>query len=295
MAVATWGVFAVLHLLADGGATATPPTPPTWTIVPDWNAVSSGQQPSTKANLQLCQAAAFASGAVQFSWNSRSHHCFISTAQVFGGTANPHVTSGCIAAKVAACRIPPSPPPPAPRSKDFPPGWNGLALTPPMGWRSWNALGATTTQTDVFAMLELLVDGSAFGEVQQQQTLAALGYADVGIDEGWEGCGEGMNGSQHDAEGDPVIYNRSFPDMAALATAAHLRNITIGWYENGCACGELIEKEINYVGDVRSADTLGFDGVKFDGCGAQNNHTRYAELFNRTGCVRVRVSLPVQL
>jgi hypothetical protein len=26
-------------------------------------------------------------------------------------------------------------------SKAFPPGWNGEATKPPMGWRSWNAFG----------------------------------------------------------------------------------------------------------------------------------------------------------
>ena len=27
-------------------------------------------------------------------------------------------------------------------STAFPPGWNHLAKSPPMGWRSWNAFGA---------------------------------------------------------------------------------------------------------------------------------------------------------
>ena len=29
----------------------------------------------------------------------------------------------------------------AARSTEFPPGWNGEARAPPMGWRSWNAFG----------------------------------------------------------------------------------------------------------------------------------------------------------
>jgi hypothetical protein len=30
-------------------------------------------------------------------------------------------------------------------------------------------------------------------------SLLDVGYATVGIDEGWEGCGKGVNGTQHDA------------------------------------------------------------------------------------------------
>lgn len=137
------------------------------------------------------------------------------------------------------------------------------------------AFGATVNQVDVEAMIKLLVSKTAFGgqAVQGGESLVSLGYADVGIDEGWEGCGEGVNGTQHDASGAPVIHAPSFPDMKGLVDAAHSSNLTMGWYQNGCACGELLEKEINYAGDVRSAYNFGFDGVKFDGCGAQNNHT----------------------
>lgn len=104
-------------------------------------------------------------------------------------------------------------------------------------------------------MIKLLVSKTAFGgqAVQGGESLASLGYADVGIDEGWEGCGEGVNGTQHDASGAPVIHAPSFPDMKGLVDAAHSSNLTMGWYQNGCACGELLEKEINYAGDVRSA------------------------------------------
>eukprot|EP00966_Prymnesium_polylepis_P252102 5828116-Prymnesium_polylepis.2 len=28
----------------------------------------------------------------------------------------------------------------------YPPGWNKLSMTPPLGWRSWNAWGARITQ-----------------------------------------------------------------------------------------------------------------------------------------------------
>ena len=60
-----------------------------------------------------------------------------------------------------------------------------------------------------------------------------------------------------------------------------------GWhgrrYQNGCACGEAVEKDINYQGDIRQLSALGFDAVKFDGCGTQQNNTKYAALMKTTG------------
>jgi len=57
----------------------------------------------------------------------------------------------------------------------------------------------------------------------------------------------------------------------------------IGWYQNGCACGEHVELDINYEGDVRQLHAFGFDGVKLDNCGDQRNMTKYAELMQATG------------
>merc|ERR1719273_98159 len=113
-------------------------------------------------------------------------------------------------------------------------------------------------------------------------SLAQAGYAMVGIDEGWEGCGQGINNTQHDAKGNPVI-NSKFPNMMALVQYGNSKGLKMGWYENGCACGERHELLINYQGDVRMLHQLGFDGVKLDGCGAQRNMTLYAALMNATG------------
>ena len=101
-----------------------------------------------------------------------------------------------------------------------------------------------------------------------------------GIDEGWEGCGQGVNKTQHDGQGNPVINTARFPDMAGLVKYGHDNGMQVGWYENGCACGEKTEHLRNYEGDVALTHALGFDGVKIDSCGAQKNMTLYASLFN---------------
>ena len=53
-------------------------------------------------------------------------------------------------------------------------------------------------------------------EGRKNSSLADAGYKTMGIDEGWEGCGEGINGTQHDAQGNPVINVKKFPDMSGL-------------------------------------------------------------------------------
>jgi hypothetical protein len=113
-------------------------------------------------------------------------------------------------------------------------------------------------------------------------SISDAGYAMAGVDEGWEGCGKGVNGTQHDDKGNPVI-NGKFPDMGGLVSHGHARQLKVGWYLNGCACGERTALAQNYAGDVRKLNDLGFDGVKLDDCGAQRNMTLYASLMQATG------------
>ena len=168
------------------------------------------------------------------------------------------------------------------RSTAFPPGWNKVAMKPPMGWRSWNAFGARVSQTIMEDAIKAVTAPVWTVEGATNKSLFDAGYSTVGVDEGWEACGKGVNGTQHDAQGNPVI-NPKFPDMGGLVKTAHAAGLEIGWYENGCACGERHALEINYEGDVRNLHDLGFDGVKLDGCGAQRNMTLYADLMAKTG------------
>lgn len=81
---------------------------------------------------------------------------------------------------------------PARTSTAFPPGWNGLAQTPPRGWRSWYAYATHMDQQ----MIELVVDALSarnrtVAGYDGLVSLCDLGFCSVGIDEGWEGCGLG--------------------------------------------------------------------------------------------------------
>jgi hypothetical protein len=39
-------------------------------------------------------------------------------------------------------------------------------------------------------------------------SLLELGYANCGLDDGWQQCGAGVNGSFHDKTGAPIVNNK---------------------------------------------------------------------------------------
>ena len=164
----------------------------------------------------------------------------------------------------------------------FAPGFNGEARKPPMGWRSWNAFGAHISQDLMKAQIDVLVTKNHTVHGGKVVSLADIGYASAGIDEGWEGCGMGVNHTQHYINGTPAV-NSKFPDIKALVQYGHSKNLKMGFYQNGCACGEHHELDINYHGDVAFLKAMDFDGVKLDGCGAQRNLTKYAHLMKVQG------------
>ena len=173
-------------------------------------------------------------------------------------------------------------------SKAFPPGWNGLAKTPPRGWRSWYAYYTHMNQP----MIEKAIDALAAKNRtvkgwEGKVSLCDLGYCSAGIDEGWEGCGLGVNGTQHYLNGTPAVNPTLFPDMKGLVDYGHAKGLQMGFYQNGCGCAEKREPAsgwtIDYEGDAKALAEFGFDAVKFDGCGRLCNLTFQAQLNQATG------------
>src|SRR3974377_1726038 len=81
-----------------------------------------------------------------------------------------------------------------------------VALTPPMGWNSWNYFAEKVDDKGVRAAADALVASG----------MRDAGYVYVNIDDTWEG--------QRDARG--VLHsNAKFPDMKALADYVHSRGL----------------------------------------------------------------------
>ena len=87
-----------------------------------------------------------------------------------------------------------------------------LALTPPLGWNSWNAFGREVDAARVRAAAEAMVSSG----------LAAHGYSHVNIDDGWQGERSGPHGA--------LQGNEKFPDMRGLCDAVHSLGLRIGIY-----------------------------------------------------------------
>lgn len=86
-------------------------------------------------------------------------------------------------------------------------------------------------------------------------SLKDAGYASVGLDDYWQACGTGVNGSFHNASGYPLVNLELFPDMKAMNAYCHSLGLKSGWYGNNCICRENYltnETDIlnHYKGDV---------------------------------------------
>jgi alpha-galactosidase len=89
---------------------------------------------------------------------------------------------------------------------------DGIALTPPMGWNSWNCWGNSVSQEKVLSSAHALLD----------KGLDKYGWTYINIDDGWQG----RRGGKWNA----LQPNRKFPDMKALADELHKNGLKLGVY-----------------------------------------------------------------
>jgi len=87
-----------------------------------------------------------------------------------------------------------------------------LALTPPMGWNSWNGWGDYVTDENVRATADAMV----------KTGLINHGWSDINIDIGWEG----KRGGKYNA----IQPNERFPDMKGLCDYIHALGLKTGIY-----------------------------------------------------------------
>eukprot|EP01065_Artemidia_motanka_P016279 TRINITY_DN1_c0_g1_i5.p2 TRINITY_DN1_c0_g1~~TRINITY_DN1_c0_g1_i5.p2 ORF type:complete len:436 (+),score=164.51 TRINITY_DN1_c0_g1_i5:64-1371(+) len=163
---------------------------------------------------------------------------------------------------------------------------NGLALLPPMGWRSWNAYHKDVTQEMMENVMVKMAERNRTVD-GKPTSFADLGYINCGLDDYWQDCGKGEYGSFHAKDGTPLI-NSKFPNMTAMTEHAHKLGLKCGWYMNNCGCSEHQFKSASDIathmkGSVKALVGYGYDGLKLDGCGEFLNLTWWAELINETG------------
>lgn len=128
-------------------------------------------------------------------------------------------------------------------------GADRLALTPPMGWNSWNVWGTAVDDAKVRAAADALVSSG----------LAAHGYDYIVIDDAWT--------SSRDANGE-IAPNERFPDMPALVDYVHSRGLKIGIYSSPGprTCGGFQGSYQHEAQDAATFARWGFDFLKYDYC-----------------------------
>ncbi len=87
-----------------------------------------------------------------------------------------------------------------------------IALTPPLGWNSWNCWGGAVSQKKVLSSARALVE----------KGLRDHGWIYINIDDGWQGLRGGAAGA--------IQPNSKFPDMHALAREVHDLGLKLGIY-----------------------------------------------------------------
>src|SRR5690349_11652052 len=87
------------------------------------------------------------------------------------------------------------------------------ALTPPMGWNSWNHFRDKVDDKTIRATADAMVSSG----------MRDAGYIYVNIDDTWEG--------KRDAQGN-IQSNEKFPDMKGLADYVHSKGLKLGIYSS---------------------------------------------------------------
>jgi alpha-galactosidase len=138
---------------------------------------------------------------------------------------------------------------------------DGLALTPPMGWNSWNKFGCEVNEEVVRDAADALVASG----------MKEAGYQYVVVDDCWQ--------VERDAGGKIVADPTRFPSgMKALADYVHSKGLKFGLYSDAgeftCATrpGSKGHEEI----DANTYAEWGVDYLKYDWCHTEGQDTREA-------------------
>lgn len=131
-----------------------------------------------------------------------------------------------------------------------------IALTPQMGWNSWNAWGLSVDQAKVIASARTF----------REKGLIDHGWSYINIDDGWEVKGDDPR-PKRDSLGN-IIVNEKFPDMKALGDSIHSLGLKFGIYSSPgpLTCGGYTASYQHEMKDARSYAQWGIDYLKYDWC-----------------------------
>jgi len=140
---------------------------------------------------------------------------------------------------------------------------NGLALTPPMGWNSWNKFACNVNEQTVRDTADAMVSSG----------MRDAGYQYVVIDDCWHG--------PRDANGFITADAQKFPSgIKTLADYVHSRGLKFGIYSDAgrLTCGGRPGSQGHEYQDALTYASWGVDYLKYDWCntGDRNAQEAYA-------------------
>jgi len=128
-----------------------------------------------------------------------------------------------------------------------------VALTPPLGWNSWNCFACDVNDLNVRSAADAMVNS---GLIQH-------GWTYINIDDCWE--------AGRDADG-KILANNKFPDMKALTDYVHAKGLKIGLYSSPGpkTCAGFTASYEHELKDAQRYAEWGFDYLKYDWCSYGN-------------------------
>jgi alpha-galactosidase len=140
--------------------------------------------------------------------------------------------------------------------------FEGLAITPPMGWNSWNTFKIGLSEALVMDMADKMASSG----------MASAGYVYLVLDDGWMA-------KDRDKEGSLVADPAKFPHgMKFIADYVHSKGLKFGIYN--CAgtltCAKFPGTRGYEYQDARFYASLGVDYLKFDWCFADGLNAKEA-------------------
>ena len=138
-----------------------------------------------------------------------------------------------------------------------------IALTPPMGWNSWNCFASRVTAQDI----------RNAADVFDKSELANHGWCYVNIDDYWqnrvaETRDPTLIGPARNPDG-TIAVNKRFPSMKGLADYVHSKGLKIGLYSSPgpWTCGRCAGSWKHEWQDAQTYAEWGYDYLKYDWCG----------------------------
>ncbi|HVU07281.1 MAG TPA: NPCBM/NEW2 domain-containing protein [Verrucomicrobiae bacterium] len=136
-----------------------------------------------------------------------------------------------------------------------------IALTPPMGWNSWNCFAGAVSEEKVKSAADAMVKSGLINH----------GWTYINVDDYWQNHRDSsdptLRGPFRDAQGN-VVPNSRFPDMKGMADYIHNLGLKAGLYSSPgpWTCGGCTGSWQHEQQDAAQYAAWGFDYLKYDWC-----------------------------